>query len=330
MRAAPNNRTILKYIAIALVAVFVVSVSFLLLGMWEKKQGTYPEADVPLPTLEYDGQKYVLREDIETFLVLGLDKFEGDASVESYNNDKQADFLLLYVFDKNAKKYSAIHINRDTMTDVAILDVLGLKKVSTVTQQIALAHTQGNGREVSCRNVADSVSGLLLGAKIDHFVSVTMDAVPKFNDLVGGVEVEVLEDFTGIDDTLVKGERITLMGEHALNYVRTRYGLDDSTNSTRMQRQKQYLDALREKTEKLIKEDEEFVVRASVEMSEHIVSDRSVTQLQELARKMSDYEFTKIYTLEGKNIKGEKFIEFYPDADSLKKTVIELFYTPKD
>lgn len=330
MRAAPNNRTILKYIAIALVAVFVVSVSFLLLGMWEKKQGTYPEADVPLPTLEYDGQKYVLREDIETFLVLGLDKFEGDASVESYNNDKQADFLLLYVFDKNAKKYSAIHINRDTMTDVAILDVLGLKKVSTVTQQIALAHTQGNGREVSCRNVADSVSGLLLGAKIDHFVSVTMDAVPKFNDLVGGVEVEVLEDFTGIDDTLVKGERITLMGEHALNYVRTRYGLDDSTNSTRMQRQKQYLDALREKTEKLIKEDEEFVVRASVEMSEHIVSDRSVTQLQELARKMYDYEFTKIYTLEGKNIKGEKFIEFYPDADSLKKTVIELFYTPKD
>ena len=75
-----------------------------------------------------------------------------------------------------------------------------------------------------------------------------MDAVPVFNDLVGGVEIEVLDDFTGIDDTLVKGKTVTLMDEHALHYVRTRKDLEDSSNSTRMKRQQQYINALYEKT----------------------------------------------------------------------------------
>ena len=37
---------------------------------------------------------------------------------------------------------------------------------------------------------------------------------------------------------------MTLQGEQALRYVRTRYGLEDSTNSTRMARQQQYINAL--------------------------------------------------------------------------------------
>ena len=326
---SPNKTAILKYTAIALAVLLLISVAFFALGVWERQRSQFPEAPELDKTVEFDGQKYKLKDGVETFLVLGLDKYLQDDTPESYDNDKQADFLMLFVFDNDAQKYSAIHINRDTMTDVARLGVAG-ERVGSAVEQIALAHTQGNGREVSCRNVADSVSGLLLGVKVNHYVSVTMDAVPIYNDLLGGVEVEVLEDFAGIDETLVKGERVTLMGEHALKYVRTRYGLEDSSNSTRMQRQQQYLDALREKTEKTMEQDDEFIVRASVEMSEHIVSDRSVTQLQELARKMSEYEFTEIYSMEGDNVVGEKFIEFYPDAESLKKIVIDLFYIAKD
>ncbi len=329
MKPTPNRSTVLKVTAIALTAVLLISVGFFALSMWEKQRSRFPEAPSLDRTIEYNGVKYEQKTGIETFLILGLDKRTSSDTPESYNNDKQADFLMLFVFDTEEKKYGAIHINRDTMTDVARLGVAG-ESIGSAVEQIALAHTQGNGKEVSCRNVADSVSGLLCGVKVMHYLSVTMDAVPIYNDLLGGVEVEVLEDFGGIDETLVKGERVTLMGEHALNYVRTRYGLEDSSNSTRMQRQRQYLNAIREKTEKMIGQDSEFVVRASLEMSEHIVSDRSVTQLQELARKMSEYEFTDIYSLEGNNVAGEEFIEFYPDADSLKKTVIDLFYTPKD
>lgn len=123
---------------------------------------------------------------------------------------------------------------------------------------------------------------------------------------------------------------MTLMGQQALHYVRTRYGLEDSTNSTRMQRQRQYLKALYEKIQQRIDADEEFIVDASVKMADYIVSDRSITRLQELLRKFSEYEFTGIRSMEGKNITGEQFIEFYPEKDSIEKIVIDTFYTIKE
>ena len=39
---------------------------------------------------------------------------------------------------------------------------------------------------------------MLMNVNVDHYVSVTMDAVSVYNDYIGGVEVTVLDDFTGI------------------------------------------------------------------------------------------------------------------------------------
>ncbi|MBO5248089.1 MAG: LCP family protein [Clostridia bacterium] len=319
-----------KYLTVVLLVVFIVAASLFVMNLWERGQGLFPEPDPSDQPFVYEGKEYRLKENIETFLVLGLDKYEKDESVlDSYNNDKQADFLMLFVFDNNAKTFSAIHVNRDTMTKVNVLGVAG-NKIDSVTKQIALAHTHGNGKDVSCRNTADAVSDLLLGRKVNHYLSLTMDSVPILNDAVGGVEVTVLDDFTGIDDGLVKGQTVTLRGEQALHYVRTRYGLEDSTNSTRMERQRQYVNALHAKFEQCVAQDPDFIVNTSLSVSEYLVSDRSVTQLQELVRKFNEYEFTGIRSMEGESRLGAEFIEFYPKESSIKKIVAELFYTPKD
>lgn len=318
-----------QYVAIVLLLVFLISSALLLLELWEKRQSQFPIIKEQETFLNYNGVDYVLKDNIETFLVLGLDKFEGYAISDSYNNDKQADFLMLFVFDNSEKKYSTIHINRDTMVNVNVLGVAG-NKIDTVKKQIALAHTYGNGEGVSCRNTADSVSELLLGMKVNHYLSLSMDSVAILNDFVGGVEVTVLDDFTGIDDTLVKGETVTLMGEQALSYVRTRYGLEDSSNSTRMARQQQYIKALHKKVQHSIEGDDEFIAEATLKMADYIVSDRSVTQMQELARKFNEYEFIDISNIEGEYKLGDEFIEFYPNEDSINKIVINLFYKPKD
>ncbi len=322
-----KKRKIIRGALIAVAVVFLVVAILLLLRNWEEQQGAFPEQEVAQLTQRHNGADYALKENVETFLIMGLDKFEGETQ-ESYNNDRQADFLLLLVFDNSLKKCTALHINRDTVTDISVLGVAG-NKIDTVKKQIALAHTYGNGKDVSCRNTADAVSALLLDSKINHYVSLTMDSVAVLNDAVGGVEVEVLDDFSGIDDTLVKGQKVTLMGEHALNYVRTRYGLEDSTNNTRMKRQKQYLEALQKKAVECADADDEFVVEALVKMSDYIVSDRSVTQLQDLAEKFTEYEFTEIVSLEGDTKEGKEFMEFYPTEASIKQTVIDLFYEVK-
>jgi anionic cell wall polymer biosynthesis LytR-Cps2A-Psr (LCP) family protein len=168
------------------------------------------------------------------------------------------------------------------------------------------------------------------GIKIDHYASLTMDAVPILNDLVGGVEVEVLDDFSGIDDRLVKGEKVTLMGDLALKYVRSRSGLEDSSNSSRMKRQQQYVNALYEKIKSSLEADADFALDAATAVSEYMVSDRSVTQMQTLADKFEEYEFMGIKSLKGESVHSGEYIEFHPDADALKGLVVDLFYDPKE
>ena len=319
-----------KYIIILLAAVFLISAVLFVMALWERQQGKYPSSNVEEPVMTFNGKTYLLKENVETFLVIGLDKYEENAGTSSsYNNDKQADFLLLFVLDNTAKKLSAIQINRDTMVNVNVLGVAG-NRVDTVVKQIALAHTYGNGKDVSCRNTADSVSSLLLGIKVNHYASVLLDAVPILNDAVGGVEIVISDDFTGIDETLKKGETVTLTGEHALIYVRAREGMSEPTNVARMGRQKQYLNALYNKLQAAASSDADFIANTAVKVSDYLVSDRSVTQLQDLAKKITEYEFTGIITLEGESKVGEKFMEFYPNADYLKQTVINLFYELKD
>ena len=315
-----------KYIGIILLVVLLVASALIFLKIWEERQSFYPETGYDEENvIEYNGDKYSLKGNVETFLVLGLDKFETESKSESYNNDKLADFIMLFVFDKDAENYTAIHINRDTMTDVNILGVAG-NKVDSVQKQISTAHTYGNGKDVSCRNVADSVSKLLLGVNVNHYVSFTMDAVPIMNDLVGGVEVTVLDDFTGIDDALVKDQTVRLQGEQALKYVRSRYGMEDNTNLARMKRQQQYIISLQKSFNEKVNDDEEFLAEAGVKLSDYVVSDRSITQMQDISKRFNDYEFGGVIEFDGESKKGKQFMEFYPNAESVEKTVIDLFY----
>lgn len=323
-----DKRKLMRGLAVALLAVFLLTGAFLLLELWEKRQSIFPEQKTENTVYEYNGVEYVKNEDVESFLILGLDKFDDAINNDSYNNDQRADFLMLLVFDNSEKKFTAVHLNRDTMVNMNVLGVAG-QKIGTVNKQLALAHTYGNGRDVSCRNTADAVSELLNGVKVNHYLSITMDAVPILNDLLGGVEVTVLDDFSGIDDTLIKGETVTLHGDHALTYVRERYGLEDSSNSTRMVRQRQYMTAVYDKAMLEIENDDNFVIEASSKLADYIVSDRSVNQLQEIAKKLSQYKFTEIETLEGESVVKDGLMEFRPDADSIDKIVFELFYKKK-
>ncbi len=321
----------IKIAAAFLLAVVVICGVFFGISVWDKRTGEYTEKEdfvIPDSALTYDGKKYDLKENVETVLVMGLDKFE-QTDKEAYTNDMQADFVMLLVIDNDSEKCTALHINRDTVTQMNILGVAG-DKVEVISQQLALAHTYGNGKEISCRNTAEAVSNLLLGVEINYYMSVTMDAVGIYNDFVGGVELVVNDVFSGIDNTLVKGQKVTLRGDHALNYVRSRYGLDDDTNNRRMERQRQYLDALYAKTQECIAKDSGFILDAASKLSPYVVSNCSGNRLQSLAEKIAGYEFVGIRSLKGEFTKGESFMEFHADGKNVEETVVDLFYTPRD
>ncbi|MBQ4569522.1 MAG: LCP family protein [Ruminococcus sp.] len=322
-------KRILRAAAIIIAVAAVIAAALFVLKWWENSQ--QGGVVVPAPSkvddsITVDGVKYNKKKNIETLLLMGLDKFDTEQVGDSYNNDLQSDFLMLFVIDHASSSYNALHINRDTMVDI---DILGLadEKTGSVNKQLSLAHTYGNGGSSSSRNVVNSVSRLLNNIEIEHYLSVTMDAVPYINDKLGGVEVQVLDDFTGIDDTLVKGETITLSGNQALTYVRARQGMDDSTNSARMVRQRQYLESLFQKASFMANEDEALIAEVTEEMWEDTVSDYDIVEMQEVLTCISDYELDSFCSLEGENKKGERYMEFYPSAESVNNTILKLFYT---
>lgn len=326
-----NKKASTKALLLVLVCVLVLSSALMVIGIWEQKQDFKGEAvtDHTLSTnVNLNGVEYELNNNIETVLVMGLDKFQDDIDTSSYNNDQQADFLMLFIIDNQNKTCRALHINRDTMTEMNVLGVAG-QEIGTIKQQLALSHTYGNGQNVSCRNTAKAVSKLLYGINVTHYASVTMDAVPVYNDLLGGVTVEVLDDFSGIDDSLVQGEKVTLMGDKALLYVRSRYGMDDSTNGHRMIRQRQYLEELYKLTRQKVDEDEGFIITAWDKLAQYTVSDCYEQDLKLIYDKIAGYEYLGTDHIAGKSVMGERFMEFYPDEEALKELVIDIFYVPK-
>ena len=325
------KKNYLKLVAIALAIVILITGALMLLEIWESKQGRFPQHETQEGVLTYKGKDYVRREGIETFLVLGIDKFkDADGSDSHESGSVQADFLMLFVFDNDAKTVTAIHINRDTMAKVNRMDLNG-NTIETNIMQIALSYVyeyDDSGKK-NCRNTADSVSSLLLGVPVDHYISLPMDSVIELNDLVGGVEVTVLDDFTGIDDALIKGEKVTLQGEQALRYVRSRQGLEDNTNTNRMARQQQYVEALFNQTMSWVETDEEFLLNAADKLMPYLVYDSTEYRMKELVKKFQNYEFTGIREIEGQSKAGQQFMEFHPDEDSIWQLVLELFCVPK-
>lgn len=285
------------------------------------------EPSVPENAVEYLGKYYLPSDDLQTILIMGLDKNEEERPESSiaYTNKMQSDFLLLLVIDEEAKVCEALHLNRDTMTEIQRLGIGG-SETGIFVGQLALAHTYGSGGSDSCINAKKAVSGLLGGVAIDHYMTLTMDAVAILNDLVGGVTLTLMEDFTEFDPAMKKGETLTLKGNQALTYVRFRMTIGDGLNESRMRRQEQYLSGFYTSLLDRIRENEDFLKTALMEVNDSFTSDLTVSQLDVFGETLAKCTVMPFRGLKGRSVRGEDYYEYYVDEDSLQETVMELFY----
>ena len=202
-----------------------------------------------------------------------------------------------------------------------------IEKLSARQLQTLTWWCDGSGREDSCKNVVDAVSHLLYGVEIDHYIVVTMDSVPIANDWVGGVTVDILDDFTEVDETMIRGETMKLVGQQALDYVRTRKGLEDSTNLHRMERQRQYAAKWLELATPLFK-NPGAIIDLVMQLSDYHYSDCTAGELADFANAYANQPFEKVYTLEGKNVQGSVYMEYHIDEDAVREMVLDLFFEP--
>ncbi len=281
------------------------------------------EEDLQSRVIERDGVKYYPRQDIIVLLLMGIDQKGPAVSSGSYNNPGAADMIAVAVFDETAKTIQVLALNRDTITQVPVLGVNG-REAAAVSQQLALAHTYGSGLADSAENTRKAVSNLLYGVTVDYYLSMRVDAIATFNDAVGGVTVNVTDDFSAVDATIPKGT-VTLRGEQAIRFVQSRSGVGDRLNVSRMERQKEYMHGFVEAVNKAAGG---WELNAYENAKDYLVTDCSETTMSNLLSRYKGYTFKGVVTPEGENIKGENYMEFHLNEEALDRLILDMFYAP--
>ena len=317
------KKTVILLACVALLAALIAGASLMAKKDAEapiENAGTAQNAAVKQESLTYDGQEYPMKPHLQTVLLIGTDALEAyeekTEGVKPFYNYHQADFLSLVVLDTDNNTAEILQLNRDTMTDVPWLDVLG-EYGGTEFKQLCLAYNYGDGGMKSCKNTVSAVSGLLFDAPIDHYIQIPMTAIGVLNDLVGGVPVTIEEDMTVIDPAFTEGAAVWLDGVQAEKFVRARMALENDTNLARMKRQRQYLDSFQKRAREAFNSDSEFMVKLMEKLSEFLQSDLTAQQLSDLVTRLDNSEISPIRYAEGELKLGEQYYEFYPAEASL-------------
>ena len=350
-----RKKAVIIVIATILGVIFLLAVTYMAagaVGKYRLKNNAQTEAPV-LDTAEtetiseeeeeiwqpgwvkYKGQIYAYNEDILTFLFMGIDKNDEQVTqVAEGTNGGQADALFLLLLNPHDKSVSVLAINRNTMTDIDVYNEEG-SYVNTITAQIAIQHGFGNGMEESCRYQVDAVRKLLYDIPIHGYCAINAKAVIPITDMVGGVELTVLEDvqkYGGKSHEVIlkEGENKVLDGENSYSYVRFRDVSIEKSADGRLERQKQWLTAFMKQVKEQTAADISLPVKLYNEITNYMVTDVSVDEVAYLTSIASGYTFEKehMYSLTGETVMGEKFEEFYVDEEALYELILQLFYEP--
>lgn len=273
-----------------------------------------------------NGVKYYPRKDITVLMLLGINR-SGKVEPTEHNKAGAVDMVALLIFDEKNEVCNVLNINRDMMVDMPVLNEHG-KAIGVGNAQLAYSHAYGKGMKDSCENVRMTVSNLLYGLQIDYYFALNMDTISILNDSVGGVKVNVVDDFSEVDPSLPMGE-VLLKGKQAVSFVQSRGSVGDELNLSRMERQQEYMSNFVPALKNQIKQDSSYVTNTYEEISDFIVTDCILDSVSRLAADYANYPLGEMLTIEGTNILGETYYEFYADEEALDELILRLFYAPK-
>ncbi len=283
-----------------------------------------------LPTVTYDGTQYVRRPEVTTFLLMGVDRPNGEEP-SGYRRGGQADFLLLIAIDSKNKTIHQLQIDRDSVTDVPIVGVLG-NDAGTRRMQVGLSHAYGISEEDRCKHTVQAVANLLGGETAQHYMSAMISDIGVLNRALGGITVTIPEDYSAQDPAMAKGAVLTLTDRQAEILVRSRMAVGDGTNASRMERQRSFLSAVVDQIRTKISQDTDYVnslTYALEQMSGH--TDYQRGQLISLLNQVCIFDVLPVETLRGEYRVGtDGFAEFYTDEASVVEWVLQTLYEPKN
>ena len=285
--------------------------------------------DLSANTVIWQGKTYKRNTYTKAILCMGVDRSNEMTEKMELGKAGQADGIFLMAQDTARNKLKILMIPRDTITEVTALNPDGSVRGKEL-DHILMAYAYGDGREASCINMVESVSNLLFGFPIEHYLATDTVMIGDLNDAVGGVTVTVpTAGMEKSDPAFVKGAQVTLQGKQAEKFVRYRDITVDHSAIFRMNQQKEYITQYFGALQKKSKEDSQIVTKLFAMLENYMVTNMAKDQYLKIALDAISSEGLSgedFYMIPGTGVTTEQFDEFHADKEGMIPVILELFY----
>ena len=272
-------------------------------------------------TIDYHGTTYQYRKDIVNILCIGVDKEEAMWERDDDGGSVgQADAVFLVSLDFEHSNIRILAIPRDTMVSIVACDENG-NEMGAFTGQLALQYAYADGQEKSCSLVIGQVADILKNeVPINGYVAMNLSCIGTVNDAVGGVTVEMDDDYTLYNAKFKKGATVHLQGEEAQEFVQGRDITVSGSAYSRIGRQKRYLKAFISQAKKTLAQNPALAVNLMSQLSDYMLTDISTDEVLYISTELSGCNFDEenMQILQGNIQMGEQYEEYYLDDEAVQ------------
>lgn len=296
----------------------------------EETEPQEPDTPVVLDsyTIEHNGKYYRYNDSMVNLLLLGIDADNKPSAPLDPGSNIQCDVILLAAMDLKNNKLTFLSLNRDTICNLEVINQDGTSQ-GYYPAQLALSFCYGDGLSKSCELTANAVSDLLYGLQIHGYGAFYMGGISVLNDALGGVTVNILDDydFTQRYWQMIPGQDVTLTGEMAYAYIRSRRE-DETGNVNRMARQKQYMLAMLSQVIQQIKSNPAIIFSLYDAVDDYMLTDLDISRIAYLATEAASMGFDgEIQSLSGElTVDNTDHMRLTLDQDALYETMLQVFY----
>lgn len=286
----------------------------------------------------YEGKVYEYNENTINILLLGIDqsgRLSGETDLSDWSAG-QADTIFLVSLNQGQKSVSIIGIPRNSMVSV---DIYNEEKecIDTIYNQICLQYGYAGGGELGLVKMKDCVSELMYQLPIHGVCAISFNAISIMTDMLDGIEVTIPDDMTELNTSYSQGARVTLTGKNVVNYLRYRNYNQLGSPTTRLTRQKDFMQAAISKGIAKLKSNPMFVSDVYQAIVPYMNTDITLDRAVYLGAEAIDYRITadSFYQLTGedkqvdfttKTGNQDFYDDYYLDDDALQKIIMEVFY----
>lgn len=287
----------------------------------------------------YEDSIYEYNDDTLNFIVLGIDKSGELSTTENYEYIKvgQADAIFLISLNQKDKKISIIGIPRNSMVNLEIFNE-DQQVTKTIYNQICLQYPYAGGGAFGLEQMKESVSDLFYDLPIHGAVAISFDAIGQIVDMIGGVEVTIPDDMTALKSSYTKGSTITLTKSNTLEYLRYREYSTLGSPTTRLTRQKDFMQSAIKVAIQRVKEKPTIVSDIYQAILPYMNTDITLDEAVYLAKESLGYTISSdsFYQLTGTDKQvdftnrdgtADFYDDYYLDEEYIKEVFMKVFYT---